>query len=153
MNAQFVLYLDDLTYDIAEILGLIHPRPGVSSKARPTSASHALYRRIVEDALYYWEQEDIRLLWRDPKLKEALDWKAKTNPNQAWAYFYDDPKKPMLDLALDFLEKGEAQRQKEHALQERDQQAQMLRARTLNRLAWAANVLIFLYIVVTCSRG
>jgi hypothetical protein len=42
-DAQFVLYLDDLTYDIAEILGLIRPRARTTGQAHGMPTDQTVY--------------------------------------------------------------------------------------------------------------
>jgi WD40 repeat protein len=74
-------------------------------------ASRDQYLRIVEDALDYQKQQDQGGLWRDPKLKQALDWLESTSPNQAWATSYS----PNFDQAVRFLEKSKSRQVAEGA--------------------------------------
>ena len=99
-------------------------------------ASRDQYLQIVRDALEYQKQPHEGRLWRDPKLKTALEWREPVKPNQAWANFYDDPDQPRLSLALGFLEKSKARQDAERAEREHDRLArERLRRFAIRRLA------------------
>jgi hypothetical protein len=78
------------------------------------AVSRGRYLKIVEEATEYRKEEDVGRLWRDPKLKEALDWLSSRKPNQAWAdlqwltsrksnLFLFGQHDPHFTLAIDFL--------------------------------------------------
>jgi WD40 repeat protein len=73
------------------------------------SQSVKTYWRLAGDAEQYGD--DPEALLRDPALQIALDWRAKTNPNAAWAARYHAG----FDAALKFLDASHAQREHHRA--------------------------------------
>ena len=67
------------------------------------------YRRLTDTAARHASNKAALLV--DPELRLTLDWREKTNPNEAWASRYDS----RFDLSMQFLE----QSRKEHNEQER----------------------------------
>ena len=69
--------------------------------------SRAQYLKIVQAALDYKSERGG--LWRDPELKLALQWFDSTEPNVAWAGFYN----PEFTVAKNFLEYSRVNRDAE----------------------------------------
>ncbi len=71
------------------------------------SESVKIYRRLAETAVLY--ERGTAGLWNDPDLTHALKWRAKEEPNAAWA----DRSYPGFDKAIAFLEKSRVARDSE----------------------------------------
>ena len=69
--------------------------------------SATTYMRIAQAAS--WCEECAGGLWVDPQLEIALQWRRKNQPTAAWAERYDTN----FALAMDFLDRGEKQRELE----------------------------------------
>ncbi|HEV2705299.1 MAG TPA: hypothetical protein VGV59_05205 [Pyrinomonadaceae bacterium] len=100
--------------------------------------SARIYRRLADTAALYERGE--AGLWRDPELQLALNWRAETNPNEAWARRYHTG----FAAAMSFLEESEAARDRE--VRERE----LARRRELRRTRVVAAVLLLLLL---CSLG
>jgi tetratricopeptide (TPR) repeat protein len=85
--------------------------------------SARIYRRLAEAAVLH--REDSEGLLQDPALQIALDWRAKSNPNAAWARRYH----PAFEESIAYLEKSSAARDAAAAERERQQQETLERER------------------------
>jgi tetratricopeptide (TPR) repeat protein len=74
------------------------------------------YMRIAQAAA--WCEECAGGLWIDPQLETALQWRRKNQPTAAWAERYDSN----FALAMDFLDRGEKQREAERQKERRRKQ-------------------------------
>src|SRR5215470_14043325 len=77
-----------------------------------------IYTRLADAAARYEKQPGKGRLWRDPELEEALSWRERRNPNQAWAARYH----PKLDAAMSFLDKSREESEKDALEEERQRQ-------------------------------
>jgi WD40 repeat protein len=81
--------------------------------ANEEAESAALFRRLADAARRHAQGR--ASLWRDPELRQALNWREAQHPTDAWARRYDsDP-----SLAFTFLERGERARDDERRRQVR----------------------------------
>ncbi len=78
------------------------------------ASSAATYRRLAETASLHAEKR--ARLWSDPDLQTALDWKARENPNLAWAGLY----RPGFEVAMSFLDASKQVRDRDLAQVEFD---------------------------------
>jgi hypothetical protein len=76
------------------------------------------YKRLAREAELYERKQTS--LWRDPSLQLALDWRDRTQPNQAWAARYA----PAFGRAMQYLE--QSQQANETAMKRRRHQRQLL---------------------------
>jgi len=82
-----------------------------------------IYSRLAETAVLHGEGK--AGLWNDPDLQVALDWQEKNQPNKEWARRYD----PGFEGAIAFLQASEKKRTEDGAERERQQNAEIERAR------------------------
>jgi len=85
--------------------------------------SARIYRRLAETAELH--REGHAGLWGDPDLQLALDWQEKNGPNLEWARRYH----PQFETAMAFLDASEQKRAKDLAESERQQLAEIARAK------------------------
>src|SRR5262249_32882173 len=71
--------------------------------ATDETQSAEIYQRLRDWALR-WEQGDAEL-WRGPDLANAIAWRRRENPNEAWAERYGG--RNQFHLAMRFLDTGE----------------------------------------------
>jgi|GEM_PF-1775990 len=90
------------------------------------SRSARIYRRVAETAVL--EREGGAGLWRDPDLQIALSWRQKAKPNKVWAQRYH----PEFDLAMSFVDRSVADRDRE--IKEKESQ----RRKSIRRTRWTA---------------
>jgi S1-C subfamily serine protease/cbb3-type cytochrome oxidase subunit 3 len=123
---------DDAVVDISHE-SLIRQWGRLRVWAEEEAVSRALYLRVVDAAVRHERGEGG--LWRDPDLKLALDWKAATAPNPAWAAFYD----PGFESAMRFL--AESQAEVEAERRERGRQRRL-------RVGTVATLVVLMLIVI-----
>ena len=87
------------------------------------------YRRLRDWALR-WEHGDAEL-WRGPSLANAVAWRQRAAPNEAWAERYGGG--DQFRLAMKFLDAGEEAQRATAAAEEAKRQQQLRRVR---RIAW-----------------
>jgi WD40 repeat protein/energy-coupling factor transporter ATP-binding protein EcfA2 len=119
--ANYVLTSESLV-DISHeslIRGWERLRTWVDEEAR----SARIYRRLAETAALH--REGKAGLWGDPDLQLALDWYETNKPNEHWAQRYDHG----FETAIAFLQASEQKRADEIADRERQQQAEIKRAK------------------------
>lgn len=85
--------------------------------------SAELYLRLSKAAALH--EEGKAALWRDPELMLASKWREETGPNAVWAQRYD----PSFDRAVNFLEAGKKQKEREVREKEREQKLKIKRTR------------------------
>jgi WD40 repeat protein len=93
--------------------------------AEEEAQSSRLYRRLAETAGL--REEGKAGLWRDPDLQVALDWRAKEQPNEAWAKRYHAG----FTQAMNFLEASVTRRDEEVRDQEVQRQLALEQAQAL----------------------
>ncbi|MCP4693522.1 MAG: hypothetical protein GY859_36135, partial [Desulfobacterales bacterium] len=91
--------------------------------------SAEIYHRL-ESTARLWK-DDKAALWRTPDLDNALAWRDRRSPTPEWAARYGSD----FDLAIQFLDKSEKQRQAEIKKKKEEQKAKLRRTR--NRLLFA----------------
>ncbi len=79
------------------------------------SESASIYHRLCESALL--NREGKAALWRNPELQMALDWKTKSDPNEAWSLQYNNNFKESINfldnsLKEDLSEKAKLNKRK-----------------------------------------
>lgn len=73
--------------------------------------SREQYTRLAGAALRYYAPKRTDVLWSDPPLQLALDWREKHQPNEAWARRYH----PAFADAMKFLDESLAKRESDAA--------------------------------------
>jgi hypothetical protein len=104
------------------------------------------YQRLRDWAVR-WEQGNAEL-WRGPDLANAIAWRQREAPNEAWAERYGGP--DQFRLAMKFLDQGEEAQRAAAAAEETKRQQQLRRAW---RLAWGfggATAVLLAGIAVYC---
>src|SRR6202171_5286217 len=96
------------------------------------------YMRIAQAAA--WCEECAGGLWIDPQLETALQWRRKNQPTAAWAERYDSN----FALAMDFLDRGEKQREAEPQKERRRKRE--LQGLTLGLAVFLAIASVFGYV-------
>lgn len=82
--------------------------------------SARIYRRVADAAARYTEGE--AALWRDPDLAQALQWREKSKPNEAWAGRYQ----PGFAPAMAFLDASHREHLAEARRREKDRRLKVL---------------------------
>jgi hypothetical protein len=96
------------------------------------------YMRIAQAAS--WCEECSGGLWIDPQLETGLQWRRKNQPNAAWAERYDSN----FALAMDFLDRGEKQREAERQKERRRKRE--LQGLTLGLAVFLVIATVFAYL-------
>lgn len=89
------------------------------------SRSAVIYRRLVDTSELYGTGESSLLV--DPQLQLALNWRAESDPNEAWAWRY----RPAFGKAIGFLDQSEEARRSEVERIEHQRRRDLNRARVL----------------------
>jgi len=101
--------------------------------------SAELYLRLSKAAALH--EEGKAALWRDPELMLALKWREETGPNAVWAQRYD----PTFDRAVNFLEAGKKQKEREIREKEREQKLKIKRTRIIAAIISIAAVISIVF--------
>jgi len=114
---------------------------------RAEAESAETYKSISTAAALY--QEGKAGLYRDPELQLATQWRAKTNPNEAWALRYD----PSFVRAMNFLDESEKQYNFEIEQKEKAQKDKVRKARRINTVLGLAFFVSLIFAVFAVLKS